>query len=225
MPVSRAISKKMKTILLIGLGKLGNYLAHQLSDLGHEVMAVDRDEENVKEVMGFVTATRIGDATNPQFLKSLGIQNYDVAYVTVAGDFQSSLEITSLLKEMGAPHVVARAERDIQEKFLLRNGADEVIYPEKQIAKWAAIRCSDEHILDYTEIDDRTGMFETTTPEAWIGKTVGELDVRKKYRLTILAHKTTGRFDFSVTCDTILTAGTTLLVCGEYAAVKKCFRF
>ena len=145
----------MKSVLLIGLGRFGRHLAVQLNQLGHEIMAVDHDEQRINEVMEYVTNAQIGDSTNPLFLSSLGIRNFDVCIVTISNDFQSSLETTSLLKEMGAKLVVSRAERDGQAKFLLRNGADEVIYPEKQVADWAAIRYTSDHILDYIELPAR----------------------------------------------------------------------
>lgn len=130
----------MKNILLIGLGRFGKHIAMQTSQLGHQIMAVDSREERIIEVLPYVTDAQIGDSTNQDFLKSLGVGNFDVCIVTIGGDFQSSLETTSLLKELGAKKVVSRAEQDVQAKFLLRNGADEVVYPEKQIARWAAIR-------------------------------------------------------------------------------------
>ena len=130
----------MKNILLIGLGRFGKHVALQLNRLGHQIMAVDTDEERVNAILPFVTNAQIGDSTNAEFLKSLGIGNYDICIVTIGGNFQNSLETTSLLKELGAKMVISRAERDVQAKFLLRNGADQVVDPEKQIAKWAAIR-------------------------------------------------------------------------------------
>lgn len=133
--------------MLIGLGRFGKHIAIQLNSLGHEIMAVDIDEERINTVLPYVTNAQIGDSTNYNFLKSLGIRNFDVCIVTISGNFQNSLETTSLLKELGARLVVSRAERDVQKKFLLRNGADEVVYPEKQIAKWTAIRYASDHIL------------------------------------------------------------------------------
>lgn len=126
----------MKSILLIGLGNFGKHIALQLNQLGHQVMAVDHNEERVNDAMDIVTNAQIGDSTNVEFLRSLGIDNYDVCIVAIGGDFQSSLETTCSLKELGAKMVVSRAERDGQAKFLLRNGADEVVYAEKQVAKW-----------------------------------------------------------------------------------------
>ena len=164
----------MKNILLIGLGRFGRHIAMELSELGHEIMAVDVNEGRVDKVLPYVTNAQIGDSTNAEFLESLGIGNYDICFVTIGGSFQNSLETTSLLKELGAKMVISRAERDVQEKFLLRNGADKVIYPEKQVAKWASIRYTDDHILDYMEVDASHAIFEVEVPKEWIGKTVGE---------------------------------------------------
>ena len=138
-----------KSVLLIGLGRYGTHVARELSELNHDVLAVDRNEERINGAMQYVTSAQIGDSTNEEFLRSLGVDNFDVCIVTIGKDFQSSLETTSLLKELGGKLVVSRASADVQEKFLLRNGADEVVYPEKQLAKWTSIRYTAEHILDY----------------------------------------------------------------------------
>ena len=200
----------MKNILLIGLGRFGKHIALQLNKLGHEVMAVDSNEERINEILPIVTNAQIGDSTNTEFLKSLGIGNFDVCIVTIGGNFQNSLETTSLLKELGAKLVVSRAERDVQEKFLLRNGADEVVYPEKQVANWAAIRYTADHIRDYIEVDDAHAIFEVEVPEEWIGKTVGELDIRRKYSINIMATKENGKINMAVSPETVFTDKITL---------------
>ena len=214
----------MKNILLIGLGRFGRHIALQLNKLGHEVMAVDSNEERVNKILPIVTNAQIGDSTNTEFLKSLGIGNFDVCIVTIGGNFQNSLETTSLLKELGAKLVVSRAERDVQEKFLLRNGADEVIYPEKQVANWAAIRYTADHVRDYIEVDEAHAIFEVEVPEGWIGKTVGELDIRRKYSINIMATKENGKINMAVSPYTVLTDNITLLVLGAYKELQKCFR-
>ena len=214
----------MKNILLIGLGRFGRHIALQLNKLGHEVMAVDSNEERVNKILPIVTNAQIGDSTNTEFLKSLGIGNFDVCIVTIGGNFQNSLETTSLLKELGAKLVVSRAERDVQEKFLLRNGADEVIYPEKQVANWAAIRYTADHVRDYIEVDEAHAIFEVEVPEGWIGKTVGELDIRRKYSINIMATKENGKINMAVSPDTVLTDNIPLLVLGAYKELQKCFR-
>ena len=214
----------MKNVLLIGAGRFGRHIAMQLSPLGHQVMAVDTNEERINNVLPFVTNAQIGDSTNAEFLRSLGIGNFDVCFVTISGNFQNSLETTSLLKELGAKYVVSRAERDVQAKFLLRNGADNVVYPEKQMAKWAAIRFTADHIFDYIEIDEQHAIFEVQVPEAWVGKSVGELDVRRKFGINILGIKRAGKTNVSVTPDTVLSDDITILTMGEYKALQKCFR-
>lgn len=213
----------MKSILLIGLGRFGKNIATQLNILGHQVMGVDHDETRVNDALPLVTNAQIGDSTNPDFLRSLGISNYDVCIVAIGNDFQSSLETTSLLKELGAQLVVSRAERDVQAKFLLRNGADEVVYPEKQVAKWAAIRYSADHILDYIELDEDHAIFEVSVPKAWVGMSVGQIDIRKRYNINIMAVKQNGHMNMTVTPDTVLTEDKTMLVLGEYKSLQKCF--
>lgn len=213
----------MKSILLIGLGRFGKHIALQLNQLGHQVMAVDHVEERVEAVLPFVTNAQIGDSTNADFLESLGIRNFDVCIVAIGNDFQSSLETTSLLKELGANLVVSRATRDVQQKFLLRNGADEVVYPEKQLAKWVAIRYTADHIIDYVELDGDHAMFEVPTPRGWIGRTVGQIDIRKKYNINIMGLKRNGKLEMVVTPDTVLSGEATMLVIGEYKDLQKCF--
>ena len=205
----------MKTVLLIGLGRFGRHLAMQLNELGHQVMAVDRDEERVNECMPFVTNAQIGDSTRVDFLRSLGVSNYDVCYVTISGNFQNSLETTSLLKELGAKYVVSRAER---------NGADAVAYPEKQLAKWAAIRYTANHIFSYIELDEQHAIIEVAVPEGWQGRSIGELEIRRRYGVNILGVKRNGKTDVNISPETVLDADMTLLVLGENQELKKHFR-
>ena len=213
-----------KNVLLIGLGRFGKHMAMDLNRLGHEVMAVDLNEDRVNEILPYVTNAQIGDSTNEEFLESLGIGNYDLCVVAIGNNFQNSLETTSLLKDMGARLVVSRAERDVQAKFLLRNGADKVVYPERQMAKWTAIRYSSDHVFDYIEIDSQYAIFEVEIPENWIGKNVGQLDIRKKYGINILATRKYGKTDVAVSPETVLNGDATILVLGEYKAIQKCFR-
>ena len=213
----------MKSVLLIGLGRFGKHVAQQLNDMGHEVMAIDMREERVNDSLQFVTSAQIGDSTNPEFIHSLGVSNFDLCIVAIGNNFQSSLETTSLLKEMGAVKVISRAERGVQEKFLLRNGADEVVYPEKQMAKWTAIRYSSDHILDYIELDNTHAIFEVEVPRSWIGETVGSINIRKKFNINIMAVKSNGKMNMNITPETMLSSSVTLLVLGEYHNVQKCF--
>ena len=188
----------MKSVLLIGLGRFGRHIALKLNEMNHQVMAVDINEDRVNAVLPYTTNAQIGDATREDFLESLGVNNFDVCIVAIGDDFQSSLETTSLLKELGAKYVVSRAARDVHAKFLLRNGADEIVYPEKQLAAWTAIRYTADHILDYIELDNEHAIFEITTPENWVGKTVGEVDVRNKHGINIMAIKHNGEMQQNI---------------------------
>lgn len=213
----------MKSILLIGVGRFGKHIAMKLNELGHEVMAIDINEERINGILPYVVGAQIGNSTNFEFLRSLGINNYDVCIVAISSDFQSSLETTSLLKELGAKMVVSRAERDVQAKFLLRNGADEVVYPERQVAEWAAIRYSADHIMDYIELDEKYAIFEVMVPENWVGRSIGQIDIRKKYSINILGIKYNDKMNIVIAPDIILTREMSLLVMGEYKTLQKCF--
>ena len=190
----------MKSILLIGLGRFGRHIAIKLHELHHQVMAIDQVEERVNAVLPYVTNAQIGDSKNEEFLASLGVRNFDLCIVAIGENFQSSLETTSLLKELGAKFVVARASRDVHAKFLLRNGADEIVYPERQLASWTAIRYSSDHIFDYIE-----------------------LDIRRKFHINLLGTKQNHRLDTAISAETILSAEMTLLVLGSHRDIHRCF--
>lgn len=214
----------MKTILLIGVGRFGRHMAMKLNELNHQVMAIDQNEERINAILPYVTNAQIGDSTDEHFLSSLGVRNFDVCMVAIGDNFQSSLETASLLKELGAKMVVARASQDVQAKFLLRNGADEVVYPEKQMAIWSAIRYSSDHIADYISLGDDHVILEIEVPTRWCGKSIGQLDIRKHHNVNILAIKENGHFSMMmITSDTILPANGTLLVLGTYYDIQKCF--
>lgn len=214
----------MKSILLVGLGRFGKHIALELSKLDHEIMAVDDDEEKINEILPYVTNGQIGDSTKEEFLESLDIPGFDVCIVAIGNDFQSSLETTSLLKELGGKRVIARAERGVQEKFLLRNGADEVVYPEKDLAKWMAIRYSTSHILEYIPLDKEYVILEVDLPQNWIHKTVGEIDIRKKYGINIMGVRRNGKLQLQVTAETQFLLQDTIFVLGNYEKLQKYFK-
>lgn len=214
----------MKSVLVVGLGRFGRHIVNKLNEMDHQIMAVDRNEERVNEALPLVTDAQIGDATNKSFLESLGVDNYDVCFVTIGDNFESSLLVTAYLKELGARKVVSRASREVQRQFLLHNGADEVVYPEKEMAVWSAIRYTSEHVMDYIELDDEYSIYELSVPEEWDGKTVGGLDIRKRYNLNLLAVREEGKPRASITGETQLRLGQTILVLGKLKDIKKCFR-
>ncbi len=178
-----------KSVLLIGLGRFGRHMALKFNELGHEVLAIDMNEERVNDVLPYVTDAQIGDSTSETFLSSLGVRNFDLCVVAIGDNFQSSLETAALLKDLGAPFVLARASRDVHAKFLLRNGADAIIYPEKDMAIRAAVKYSTDNIFDYISLTQDYSIYETQVPSSWIGKTIVQLAVRTKYHINVLALK------------------------------------
>ncbi|MBR4761815.1 MAG: TrkA family potassium uptake protein [Clostridia bacterium] len=212
----------MKSVLLIGLGRFGTNVADKLYELKHEVMALDMCEERINEILPIVTRAQIGDSTDVELLRSLGVEDYDVCIVTIK-DFADSLQTVSLLKELGAKAVVARAVSDTHEKFLLRNGADETVYPEKQLATWTAVCFTSNHVFDYIRLDDNHSIFEVTIPDEWNGKTVEQLAVRRKHGLNIMAVKREDGLDMAITPDMVLTTDMHILVLGGIKNIKKVF--
>ncbi|MBM7686720.1 potassium channel family protein [Defluviitalea raffinosedens] len=211
----------MKSFLVIGIGRFGKHLSRKLVELGNEVMIVDKNEENIRELLPIVTNAQIGDCTKEEVLRSLGIDNYDVCFVCVENDFQSSLEITNLLKDLGAKYVISKSSRDIHTKFLLRNGADEVIDPERNIAEKLAVRCSANHVFDYIGLTDDVSIYEIPPAESWIGRSIKEINFRTKYRVSILATKAGGSISFLPAADHIFKPEEHLLVIGRRNDVEK----
>ena len=214
---------KMKSVLLIGLGRFGRHIAKTLDELGHQTMAIDVKEDRVNAVLSYVTSAQIGDSTNEDFLDTLGVGNFDVCFVAIGDDFQNSLETTSLLKEKGAKMVVSRAARDVHAKFLLRNGADQVVYPERELANWTAIRYTANHISDYIEVGEGCSIIEVEIPKEWIGKEIQDLDLKRKYKINVLAIKKENDMNLQVMPDTVLKEGANLLVLGKTHDIQKCF--
>ncbi|MCQ2502592.1 MAG: TrkA family potassium uptake protein [Saccharofermentans sp.] len=211
----------MKSVLVIGIGRFGYHLIDQLNRAGDQILAVDSSEERIEPVMDMVTSSLIGDATNPAFVKSLGVANFDVCFVAIGDDFQASLETTSLLKECGAKYVVARASRSVHEKFLLRNGADSVVFPEKQLAEWSAIRYSSAKVVDYLDYPGDYSIFEITVPENWIGKSLSELGIRKNFHLNVLSIKRNNNTILEFPADMVFEKGDTVTLFGADKDIKK----
>lgn len=211
----------MKSILIIGLGRFGTHLCKDLAKLNNEIMIVDKDEENLEDLLPYVTSAKIGDCTNEKVLKSLGVGNFDICFVCIGENFQSSLEITSLIKDLGAKYVVSKANRDIHAKFLLRNGADEVIYPDRDIAEKVAVRFSANHVFDYVELGGGFSIYEMAPLPEWIGKTVLDVNVRAKYNANILGVKQNGIMTVMPGPDYVFQADEHLMLMGQKEDIGK----
>ena len=211
----------MKSVLIIGLGRFGMYMAKKFTELGNHVMALDTDEEKINEILPFVTSAQIGDGTKAAVLESIGIDNFDICVVCVGENFQSSLESTSLLKEAGAKFVLSRASTEIQAKFLLRNGADEVVFAEKEMAERLAVKYSANNIFDYIELTGGYAIFEVPVLKAWEGKSIAEPEVRKRYKINIVAIKNDDMLDPTPMPDYRFKADDHILVIGKSRDVFK----
>lgn len=179
----------MRTVLVIGLGRFGRHLALKLSELGHEVMAIDKNEESVNQIAPYVTAAQIGNCADEIVLKDIGVNNFDLCFVCISNNLETSLVITSLLAEQKAKHIVSKVNQDIHAKFLLQNGANEVIYPERDMAERTAIKYSAKEAFDYVELNNKYGIFEIATPLSWVGKSIHDIDIRAHYNLNVIAYK------------------------------------
>lgn len=211
----------MKSILIIGLGRFGSHLCKDLSRLDNEIMIVDQDESKLEDLLPLVVNAKIGDCTNEKVLKSLGVGNFDICFVCIGNNFQNSLEITSLLKELGAKYVVSKANRDIHAKFLLRNGADEVIYPDRDISEKVAVRFSANQVFDYVELGNSYSIYEIAPLPEWVGKTIKDVNFRANYHANIIGVKIDGDMKLTPGPDYIFQKDEHLMVLGHQSDIEK----
>lgn len=211
----------MKSFLIIGMGRFGQYLCRELSKLGAEIMIVDQNEDSLASCLSLVTSAKIGDCTKMEVLEALGVRNFDACFVCIGANFQSSLEITSLLSEMGAAKVVSRASTDVQAKFLLRNGADEVVYPERDIAEKIAKKSSANHVFDFVDLPGDYGIYEILPMRSWIGKTIQEVNVRAVYDVSILGIKNENGVMIMPRAEHVFREEEHLLIMGSDSSLAK----
>ncbi|MBO5335865.1 MAG: TrkA family potassium uptake protein [Lachnospiraceae bacterium] len=179
----------MKSALIIGLGRFGRHMAQKFIENGHEVMAIDISEDRADDAVGIIQQILIGDATEERFMESIGVRNFDLAVCAVGENFQTVLEITVLLKDLGCKYIIARATRDVHKKLLLRNGADYVVYAEREVAERLAIKFGADNIFDYVELTPEIGIYEIAVPDKWLNKSMVDLSIRTKYHVSVMAIK------------------------------------
>ena len=211
----------MKSILVIGLGRFGRHMAKKFSEQNNDVMAIDINEERINNVLSVVTNALIGDATNEQFMETIGVRDFDLCVVAIGDNFQSSLETTALLKDLGAKFVLARASRDVHAKFLLRNGADDVIYTEKETAERLAVKYGSDNIFNYIELNDEYSIYEIAVPSSWLNKSILKVNVRSKYGISILATKQGNNIYPLPKPEHVFTDSESLMVLGKNEDVSR----
>lgn len=211
----------MKSILVIGLGRFGRHMAKKFSEQNNDVMAIDINEERINNVLSVVTNALIGDATNEQFMETIGVRDFDLCVVAIGDNFQSSLETTALLKDLGAKFVLARASRDVHAKFLLRNGADDVIYTEKETAERLAVKYGSDNIFNYIELNDEYSIYEIAVPSSWLNKSILKVNVRSKYGISILATKQGNNIFPLPNPEHVFTDSESLMILGKNEDVSR----
>ena len=209
-----------KSVLLIGLGRFGYHMAERMQELKDEVLGVDIDEDKVEQCLSCLTSAQIADATDENFIRTLGVRNFDVCVVAIGDNFQASLEVTALLKDFGAQFVVSRAAGEIHAKFLLRNGADQVIYPERDMARHAAVKYSANHVLDFFQLTPEYAIYEISAPKEWMGKSIEELQVSRKHHVNILAVRVGETVDPVVSPAYRFTGQESIFILGASKEVK-----
>lgn len=182
----------MKSILIIGLGRFGRHMAKKFLEQGDEVLAIEKVQERADDALAYVQDIQIGDSTNENYMSSIGINNFDLCIVAIGENFQSALETTVILKDLGARYILARATRDVHKKLLLRNGADYVVYAEREMAEQLAIKYGASNVFDYIGLSPEYSIYEIATPSQWVGKTIMEKNIRTKYKINILGTKRPG---------------------------------
>jgi trk system potassium uptake protein TrkA len=211
----------MKNILLIGMGRFGYHIVKELSKLNVEILAIDKNEEYLKNVSNYTSKTLIGDSTDIEFLKTIGVNTFDECIVSIGDEFQNSLETVLNLKELGAKRITARASKESQEKLLLKIGADFVVYPEKQLAKWTALHCGTDSVFDFMDLDNGYGIYEINIPDSWNGKTLAELDLRKRHNINIIGIKDKNKMRMVLGPNVVLNSKESVLVLAKEEDVHK----
>lgn len=207
----------MKNILILGLGRFGSAMVQPLAELGNHVVVCDTDEENIAAVLPFTAGAKIGDCTSEKFIASLGVENFDMVFVTIGESIQSSLVTVTLLKDNGAKYVCAKAGSEMHEKLLLRLGADEVIFPERDAGRRAANIYGRSSVFECIDLAEGYSIYEIAVPDAWVDKSVGELGVRARYCVNILGVKSAADAPLNpnIRPDFVFHAGERILLMGD----------
>ncbi|MBT2146163.1 TrkA family potassium uptake protein [Clostridioides difficile] len=210
----------MKQYIVIGCGRFGSSVASTMHLLGHQVMAIDKNEDSVQSISDKVTHSLIVDVTDEQALRSLGLGNFDVAVVAIGSDIRASIMATLIAKEMGVELIICKAKDELQAKVLYKIGADRVVFPERDMGVRVAHNLVSDNILDHIELDPEYSIVEIVTPNSWVGKTLIELELRARYEITVLAIKTGKNINVTPSPDEELTAGSILVIIGQNTSIN-----
>lgn len=211
----------MKSVLIIGLGKFGMHMAEKFIEQGHEVMAIDCVEARADGAADFIQNIIIGDARDERFMKGIGVGDFDLAVIAIGDQFQTTLEITVVLKDLGCKYIIARASSDVHKKLLLRNGADYVSYAEREVAERLAIRYAADNVFDFIELTPEIGIYEIAIPRIWQGKSIIDLNIRNTYKVSILAIKANGKIYPLPDAHYVFRENDNIMVMGSLEDIEK----
>lgn len=212
---------KKKSFAILGLGRFGTSVANSLAEMGYDVLAVDSEEDHIKQLSEKVTRSVIGNVTNENLLKSLGIRNFDVAVVAIGDDIQSSILTTIILKEAGVPCVVSKAQNDLHARVLEKVGADRVVFPEKDMGIRVAHNLSTTNVLDIIELSQNVSIMEIIPSQKWIGKSLKESQIREEYGISIIAVKKTNSIVVAPKSDYVIQSGDLLAIIGSNQDIQR----
>jgi len=211
----------MKQYIVIGCGRFGASVATTMHLLGHQVMAIDKNEEIVQHIADKVTHAAIVDVADEHALRSIGLGNFDVAIIAIGSDIRSSIMATLLAKEMGVSQIVCKAKDELQAKVLYKIGADRVVFPERDMGVRVAHSLVSDNVLDHIELDPEYSIVEIVTPSNWVSKTLIELDLRARYEISVLAIKTGKDINVTPSPNEELKAGSVLVILGPSSSISK----
>ncbi len=210
----------MKSFVIIGLGRFGTAIASELSALGHEVLAVDVDEERVQQVVDHVTHAVTGDGRNIEVLRALGVRNFDCVVVAMGSDVGNSALITLNLKELGVKEVICKAQSHVHSRVLEKIGADRVVFPEYEMGAKLAQGLSSSNVLNFIELSEDYGILELSAPQSWQGKSLRELDVRNRHHVNVIAIRKNGELNVAPSPDLPLESGDQVVALGRYEDIN-----
>jgi len=210
-----------KQFAVIGLGRFGSSVARTLSAMGHEVLAIDKNEERVQAISDKVTHAVVADATDERLLKQLGIRNFDVVITSIGENAQANVLVTMLAKDMGAKYVVSKAINDLYGKILEKVGADRVVYPERDMGERVAHNLVDTNILDYLELSPDHSIVEIIASKRLAGKSLGQLNIRARFGITLAVIKRGKEINASPGAEDIIQEGDILVIIGDNASLDK----
>ena len=210
----------MKSFVIIGLGRFGTAIAGELSALGHEVLAVDVDEERVQQVADHVTHAVTGDGRNIEVLRALGVRNFDCVVVAMGSDVGNSALITLNLKELGVKEVICKAQSHVHSRVLEKIGADRVVFPEYEMGAKLAQGLSSSNVLNFIELSEDYGILELSAPQSWQGKSLRALDVRNRHHVNVIAIRKNGELNVAPSPDLPLEWGDQEVTLARYEGIN-----